>query len=151
VGRPKDFKPLDDLSLRDFEKHPVWGFDLDLGESIPEADETWVRPFTFRRVPRNSDDLFIRAEFTMSDGARRPGLLCVRYEGGKATVGGLALMEPYVFLGLRGDEFDDRTRQELRRERPEFFEALPLSYVATLRVGLKKVAFSGTVRKPTPA
>jgi hypothetical protein len=151
MGRPKDFKPLDGLSLRDFEKHPVWGFDLELGESVPEADETWVRPISFLRVPPNSDSLFIRAELTTSDGARQPGLLCLQYEGGKPDVEGIALMvAEYVFLGIRGDEFDDRAKDELRRSQPEFLKALPLSYAAKLLAGPKVVAFSGTVRKPTP-
>ena len=147
MGRPKDFKPLDDLSARDFEKHPVWGFDLDLGESIPEADETWVRPMTFSKVPRDTDDLFVRAELTLSDGAREPGLLCLRYEKSKPLIEGLALLNPeYAFLGLQGDLLDESAKKQLREVRPELLKKLPLAYVATLPVGSKEVRFSATVR-----
>ena len=146
MSRPKNFKSLDDLSARDFEKHPVWGFDLDMGESVPGADETWVRPFKFSILPRSTDSLFVRAELTTSEGVREPGLLCLRYERGTPLIEGVALWNPdYTFLGLQGDRLNEFAMKQLRENRPDLLKKLPLAYAATLLVGSNVRRFSGAV------
>ncbi len=36
-------KPMEDVSLEDFQKNPIWIFDLE-GENIEGQDETWLKP-----------------------------------------------------------------------------------------------------------
>jgi len=61
-GMRTAWKPCDKLTASDFNASPVWGFDL-ASEGKPEgADETWVRPYSFSRVPDTSDLLFVQSE-----------------------------------------------------------------------------------------
>jgi ribosomal protein L40E len=39
----RDDKPFDELTVEDFQRHPVWEFDFD-NEGEEGRDETWVRP-----------------------------------------------------------------------------------------------------------
>jgi hypothetical protein len=44
------WKPCDKLTASDFSLSPVWGFDLSQEGPSHEADETWVRPYSFSNV-----------------------------------------------------------------------------------------------------
>ena len=83
------FKPCDELTPEDFERHPVWGFDLAMEGHHEDADETWVRPYKYRAVPKRSDVLFLRA--TMNG---KPATVCARFERGKLTFEGAARLVP---------------------------------------------------------
>ncbi len=47
VGR-RNHKPIDELTVKDFKRYPVWGFNLD-EEGDEKCDETWVR--LFKKLP----------------------------------------------------------------------------------------------------
>ena len=140
----KEFKPCDELTPPDLEKHPVWTFDLERAGEDPEADETWVRPVGFRKPPKDTDCLFLRAELTTSTGETLPGVLILRFEQGKAETQAIALLRPkYLALNLDGVKLDDRAKKALAELKPGGLEWLPMAYKAVLPVGLRRITFSG--------
>jgi hypothetical protein len=136
------------LTLQDFERHPLWGFDLDLAEEDPEADETWVCPKVLKFSPKNTDVLFLRAELRTADGKGMPGCLLLRYEGGKPEIQAVALLTPrYLPLGPAGVTFVDWAREDLEKAYPKSAAWFPVSYTASLRAGFKSIPFSGAVSR----
>jgi hypothetical protein len=144
MKRSKEFKPCDQLTLADLEKHPVWTFNLERAEAEPEADETWVWPETFQKKPKNTDVLFLRAELRTAEGKMAPGALLVRFEGGKAETQALALLHPkYLALGLDGEKLVDWAKEALKKLQPKSSKWLPITYKAVMPVGSKEITFSG--------
>jgi hypothetical protein len=80
-----DAKPCDTLSAEDFKAHALWGFDASM-ENIEGADETWVRPFEFRSVPKSSDVLFTAAQVWAGSQPQRAGALSFRFVQSKPSV-----------------------------------------------------------------
>jgi hypothetical protein len=66
----RDFKPIDELTVADLERSPVWQYDLD-GEG--DHDETWVRPVKSLPVT----DLSSRVVGTVARLACGEGVFCL--------------------------------------------------------------------------
>lgn len=144
MKRIKEFKPCEELTPADFERHPAWTFDLARAEKEPEADETWVRPATFRNPPKDTDVLFIRAELKTAEGTTIPGSLLVRFEAGKAQVQALVALRPrYLALGLDSGRVADWAKKELRKSLPKALKWFPIAYRAVLRAGSREITFTG--------
>ena len=81
-------KQVDELTLADFERFPVWEFALD-EEGEAGQDETTVRPHTHARPldPTNSD-FIVRARFVLADGTALHGYLTLP-AGGDPDLGTL--------------------------------------------------------------
>lgn len=147
MSKAKAFKACDALTPEDFERHPVWTFDVGLGERHPEADETWVRPAEFRRMPSTTDVLFLRADIRTSKGHVEPGALLLRFEKGEAEVQALALLRPaYLPLDLDGMSISARSRKALREAAPKLWKERPLEVDAILPAGSKTLRLSGRVK-----
>lgn len=68
-------KPVDKLTIHDFEAFPVWEY-ADDEEGIEGRDETWVRPVDTDVVPKRSYTHVV-AEFTAACGKRFVGFVTV--------------------------------------------------------------------------
>ena len=75
-----DWKAGDELTNGDFDRHPLWGYDVERAKGDPEADEAWVRPYALDAAPQESDVLFVRARLRLSTGDVVPGALPLAYE-----------------------------------------------------------------------
>lgn len=65
-------KPSSDLTLEDFQEHPIWQWALD-EETEPGKDETWVKPLVGRHLIRRADiSVLALAEATLADGTQMP-------------------------------------------------------------------------------
>lgn len=139
-----DWKSCDALIATDFERHPLWGFDVPRADEDPEADETWVRPFVLSAPPEESDTFLARATLRGSDGQAVPGAVLFAFEKGQAVVGGLALLEPsYFAFGVSRGEVTPEDREDLRDVHPGL---LPVAYEAVVEAGPRPLRLSGAVR-----
>lgn len=136
-----DWKPCDALTEADFERHPLWGYDVERAESDPDSDEAFVRPYAFDAAPGDTDVLFGRAQLRTSAGDVVPGAVLFVFEGGRPVVGGVALLKPsYLALGLEKGRVTDEDREEL----PD--GTLPLAYEAAVDVGGRPIRLAGAAR-----
>jgi hypothetical protein len=68
-------KPINELTLHDISKFPIWEYALD-EESVEGQDETTVRPYRISKALDPSQGMFVvRASFTLSDGSKMLGYL----------------------------------------------------------------------------
>jgi hypothetical protein len=140
---PREFKPCDELTPEDFQRHPIWGFDLQAAEEDDDADETWVRPYTFDQVPESTDDLFVAARLQGSDHAIFPGALVLNFDDSLPQVSGIVILQPtYLSLSVQGESIGEWDRPELAQ-----LPALkpPVHYQATLSIAQATFEFSGKV------
>lgn len=93
MPRTDRWKPCDTLRPDDFERHPLWGFDLSR-ESDPEADETWVRPYELAEAPATSDVLFIAGSLRLARGDSAQGAVVFRFRKGVPVVEDVMLLSP---------------------------------------------------------
>lgn len=138
------WKPSDALTAADFERHPLWGYDVERAGNDPASDETWVRPYTLEAEPRDSDLLFARARLRTSGGDVVPGAVLFVFEGGRAKVAGLAVLEPsWLAVGLAQGRVTDEERGDLEDVLPG---ALPLAYEGAAAVGPREIRLAGAAR-----
>lgn len=145
----RDWKPCQELTPADLQRHPVWGFDLDKAESGPETDETWVRPWKLGRVPVNSDTLFVAANIRGRGGTTIPGCMCLRFERRVVVLQGLVFLSPrYVAttLGRAEGRLSAQDRRWLRKEADGVFRLLPLEYFLDIPIGADVLRLEGFVR-----
>ena len=77
-------KQVYELSVTDFERHPVWEFALD-EEGEEGQDEATVRPFDSNEALDPGAGMFVvRAEFTLADGTILPGYLTPGVQGDRS-------------------------------------------------------------------
>ena len=139
-----DWKSCDELTAADFERHPLWGYDVERAEQDPASDETWVRPYAFDAEPQETDVLFARARLRTSGGDVVPGVLLFVFDGGRPHVAGVAVLEPsYLAVGLADGRVTAEDREDLHAVLPG---ALPLAYEATVAVGSRDLRLAGAVR-----
>lgn len=139
-----DWKSCDELTPADFERHPLWGYDVARAEADPASDETWVRPYAFEAEPQESDVLFAGARLRTSGGDVVAGAVLFVFERGRPRVAGVAVLEPsYLAVGLSEGKVAPEDREDLEDVVPD---ALPLAYEATLRVGGRELRLAGAVR-----
>ncbi len=139
-----DWKSCDELTTADFERHPLWGYDVDRAGQDPASDETWVRSYTFETEPPESDLLFARARLRTSGGDVVPGVVLFVFESGRPHVAGVAVLEPsYLAVGLAEGQVTAEDREDLEGVLPG---ALPLAYEASVSVGSRELRLAGAVR-----
>lgn len=74
-------KQIDELTLDDLHRFPIWEYALD-EEDVEEQDETTVRPCDVSGVLDPSDGMYIvKAAFTFADGSKMLGYLNTPFEG----------------------------------------------------------------------
>lgn len=135
-----DWKPSDELTPEDFERHPLWGYDVEKAEQDPESDESWVRPYVLDTEPPDSDLLFARARLRTSEGDVLPGAVLFVFEGGRTKIAGVALLKPaFLAAGLVGGRVTAEDREELG-------ELLPLAFEATVPLGSRELRLSGVAK-----
>jgi hypothetical protein len=139
-----DWKACDELTPQDFERHPLWGYDVERAENDPASDEAWVRPYMLEAVPEESDLLFARARLRTAAGDVVPGAVLFAFGGGRPRVAGVAFLEPaYFALGLTGNQVTDEDRADLEDVQAG---ALPLAYEAAVVVGGRELRLAGAAR-----
>ena len=69
-------KPVDLLTLADFEAAPLWEF-AEGEEEVEDRDETWVQPSPDMRLLRRVPPYAVRAEFTTATGKQVLGVAWV--------------------------------------------------------------------------
>ena len=139
-----DWKSCDELTVADFERHPLWGYDVERAEQDPASDETWVRPYVFEAEPQDTDLLFAAARLRTSGGDVIPGAVLFVFEQGRPHVAGVAVLEPsYLAVGFSEGQVTPDDRQDLDDLVPG---ALPLAYEATVSAGGRPVRLAGAVR-----
>jgi hypothetical protein len=147
------WKSCGDLTPEDFERHPLWGFDL-MREGDADGDETWVRPYEFDRVPRSTDTLFTAAVVRSRSGRTRPGAITFRFGGGKVEFDpGVILLRPRYCV-VSSDErgmVPDFDLWILRRTLPRLDVLFPLSYEGLVKIGTREFPCSGSIRLPRSA
>jgi hypothetical protein len=138
------WKPCDKLTASDFDTSPVWGFDLSR-EGKPEGvDETWVRPYSFSRVPDDTDVLFVSARLEPRGGEVLAGAVTIRFSDKRPDVQGVVLLDPaYCAMGLHQGVVPARERRYVETYLPNIQELFPLKYGAVLRIGDQDVALRG--------
>lgn len=144
-GAP-EFKPCDQLTVLDFRKHPLWGFDLDM-EGGDGADESWIRPYVFRSMPSSIDVLFAQATVRSGDGPVRAGAVSFRVERSRPAVVACVLLEPrYCAVGLSLGKSDLGYLKSVLGK--NFGAHFPLSYEAVLELGPREFPVSGRIDLP---
>ena len=148
MPRSDRWKPCDALRPEDFERHPLWGFDLSR-EADPEADETWVRPWTFEKAPEQSDCLFVAAKLRFSSGERAPGAVVFRFSEQHAEIQDVVLLSPaYLTTDVSDDDFRDVVEARLTAALGRPVEAIyPVEYEAVIPVGGYSIELRGAVRR----
>lgn len=138
------WKPSDSLTAADFERHPLWGYDVERSEGDPDSDDTWVRPYVIENEPPESDLLFAKARLRTSAGDVLPGAVLFVFEGGRPKVAGFAVLEPsYLAVGLMQGRVTDEERGDLEAILPG---ALPLAYEGAVAVGARELRLAGAAR-----
>ncbi|WP_394831053.1 hypothetical protein LVJ94_31535 [Pendulispora rubella] len=145
-----NWKSCGELVPSDFERYPVWSFDLQRGETDPKADETWVRPLGYQGFDRTDDELFVKAKVADCDGNELPDcILCVRlYPVGyrnprgksEPEISALILLRPrYMPLMIRNDRFGEDLPPTLQNR-------LPLTYEIDVPLGgRKRLSLAGSI------
>lgn len=135
-----DWKASDELTPEDFERHPLWGYDVEKAERDPGSDESWVRPYVLDAEPAESDLLMARATLRDSDNQVMDGAVLFVFEGGRPRVAGFAFLEPaWLAVGLEQGRVTDDDREDLDVE-------LPLAFEATVAVGNRELRLSGVAK-----
>jgi hypothetical protein len=145
-AHPK-FKPCDALTAEDFEAHSIWGFDVSREARVDGADETWVRPYDYRSVPRTSDVLFAAAQVKAGSNPPHQGALAFRYFQEKVRLDGCVLLVPrYCTVSLQLKESErSYLRWALGDKFPSYF---PITYAAVIELGKERFPVSGTLVLP---
>ncbi len=84
-------KPVQELTLADFDRFPVWEYALE-EESVP--DETWVRPTERVRIGRGLYSQLVRSAFWTARGQPIPGFMIVSTYDAAPHVAVGAVVEP---------------------------------------------------------
>jgi hypothetical protein len=102
-------KPIDELTIADFEAHPVWKFSMD----EEEGDETYVRPVVTEAVPADSDyEVYqVACDLTAATGTRFTGFLQV-------SNGEFHFLDPIIVGGT--EDYWCLDSPPARRERAKF-------------------------------
>jgi hypothetical protein len=72
--RTKTGKPVDLLTVDDFDESPIWRFAT---ESEGEHDETWVVPLAVTQIPVGAVGLLVAADFACENGGELEGFVSV--------------------------------------------------------------------------
>jgi hypothetical protein len=139
-------KPCHLLHPGDLEAEPIWGFDVAL-ESQPGSDETWVRPYRFDAVPRDSDVLFGAARLWPGTQRPRRGAITFRFVDGAFELDGCALLSPRYCAIMTAPGGRDRRYLEsaLGAIYATYF---PLVYDAEIVIAGQRFAPHGTIEEP---
>lgn len=102
-------KPIDELTIADFEANPVWKFSMD----EEDGDETYVCPVATEAVPVDSDyEVYhVACDVTAATGTRFTGFLQV-------SNGELDFAEPIIVGGV--EDYWCLDSPPARRERSKF-------------------------------
>ena len=139
------WKPCDKLTAADFDISPVWGFDLGREGEPEEADETWVKPYSFSSVPDATDLLFVQGRLEPRRGGVLAGAVTVRFSEKHPIVEGVVLLAPtYCAIGLRDGVVPVRERGYVEMAVTNVKDLFPLKYEAVLRLGDQEVPLRGT-------
>ena len=143
----KQFKPCDKLTVEDLAAFPIWGFDVSLEGSDPKADETWVRRYEFRSVPKTSDLLFAAAEIRPGTHEPQQGAITFRIVNGTPEWDGCVLLKPrYCAVSLNPEGVQ---RSYLSWALGEGYSSFfPIRYAANVPIGNKRFSTSGTIALP---
>jgi hypothetical protein len=147
VAKNAEFKPCDRLTPDDFEAYPLWGFDVSMEGSSEGADETWVRPFEYRSLPKASDVLFAAAKLKAGAHPPQDGALTFRVVRARLEVDACVLLQPkYCAISLH---LTDTQRSYLQSALGDSFPSyFPIAYETTIRFGKERFPVSGTLVLP---
>jgi len=138
------WKPCDKLTASDFKTSPVWGFDLSREGQGEDADETWVRPYSFNSVPETTDLLFVGAHLHPSDGESRLGAVTVRFSNARPCVEGIVLLDPrYCAVTLHEEVVPVRERSYVETLIPNARHLFPIRYDAMVQIGNRELPLRG--------
>jgi hypothetical protein len=139
------WKPCSRLIAADFQRWPLWGFDLSR-KRRGAADETWVRPYRLAKAPLRSDLLFLSAQVRPQGGRPQPGAVTLKFVDSEPRLDGVVLLRPrYCALRVNGELVPPSERDYLHHILGAAPALFPLHYRARLRIGRREVVFSGTV------
>ena len=141
------WKPCDKLTVSDFDISPLWGFDLSREGKADEADETWVRPYSFSHVPEATDLLFVQARLEQRGGGVLAGAVTVRFSERRPGVVGVVILDSgYCAMGLREGVIPARERHYVETHLPNANDLFPLKYEAVLRIRDQELPLRGVAR-----
>ena len=149
-------KQFGELTLNDFERHPVWVSCHVIDNDEPwyeETDEETFRPWIGSLPVDPAETMFlVRAEFQTANGRRLEGFLTPGEDEN------LGQIQPQVFIGSRRFGFWGGMRGVPAAERVSFYEALearsedvfPISFSASsgLASGVITGSLGGFYRRP---
>lgn len=99
-----DLRQFGDLTLEDFDRHPVWigCHTADNGEPwYEDTDEETFRPWTGNLPAGATEGMFlVKATIELADGSRHPGFVTPA-----VTPGDLGAQQPQIFAGGRRVRF----------------------------------------------
>jgi hypothetical protein len=149
-------KPVHKLKIADFRQFPVWEYAID-EESMPDRDETWVRPVDCQFVRRGVYSQIVAAEFTTFSGNTLKGFMNVNTADRNIEVlPGVILgrvryiVIPALSRKLAARRYCDRSI----RERDDLVRALgqpesmvfPMKYALLALVGGEKILREGILK-----
>jgi hypothetical protein len=152
---PKTRKPVDKLTMEDFDVFHVWEYATD-EEGDDEPDETWVRPVKQALVRRGEYSQLVAATFRTSADRELRGFMIVTTAKKmvEITPGSILSSRLYLVLpGISRREAEVRdlswsihAREELcRRLRTKEDAVFPLAYSLDTLIAGEKAARSGSV------
>jgi ribosomal protein L40E len=153
VGRPNN-KPVDELTVEDLKRHPVWEYDLE-NEGKEGRDETWIKPV--RKLPvEDLDNRVVGTEARLADG--KP-VFCLfgdvdlqdsQYSQEFIQVRVFKNNEESFFLARQGDiDFDDHNPKALAKFLGlRVKDVFPITYdISAVAIGQDAVV-KGSIPKP---
>jgi hypothetical protein len=114
-------KPVTELTPGDLAAFPVWEFARG-EESALGRDETWVRPVSARRVPRDRSSLQVATEFRAAGGQFYPGFCIVTTARGDVEIVAAIILHGGGYL------LADDPEELLARTGLATAELLPITY-----------------------
>jgi len=140
----KTWKPCDKLTASDFKTSPVWGFDLSREGEREDADETWVRPYSFNSEPKTSDLLFVGAHLHPRGRASQEGAVTVRFSDACPCVEGVVLLDPrYCAITLHEGVVPVRERSYVEMYILNARNLFPIRYDSLIPIGNRELPLRG--------
>ncbi|MGE7767334.1 hypothetical protein [Peribacillus sp. NPDC096540] len=91
-------KPVDELTIEDFKKSPIWEWAIDEEEN-EDQDETWVRPSETKNFTEELNGSIISGELSTNDGEKFPMMCSLDIEDDELFISSV------VFYNKREDEY----------------------------------------------